>query len=45
MIGSDLQGLLKMRRGFIVPAAIVQGNAQTVFYAEIRWSDCERVLK
>ena len=44
-IGVDLQRLLKMRRGLIVSAAHAQGHAQIVFYAEIRWSDCERVLK
>src|SRR6266403_5338838 len=44
-IGVDLQRLLKMRRGLIVSAAHGQGHAQIVFYAEIGWSDCERVLK
>ena len=40
-----LQCFLKMRRGLIVSAAAAQGQAQIVFYLQIRWSDCERVLK
>ena len=34
-----------MRRGLIVSAANAHGYAQIVFYAKIRWSDCQRVLK
>jgi hypothetical protein len=45
MIALYVQGLLKMRRCFVVPAAIVHGNAQAVLYDEIRWSDRERMLK
>src|SRR5215472_13419990 len=41
----DLQCFLKMRRSLIVSVACAQGHAQIVFYAEIRWSNCERVLK
>src|SRR5262249_54410441 len=41
----DLQGLLKMRRCFIVATALVQRNPQAVFYYQIRWSHLERVLK
>ena len=41
----DLQSLLKMRHGLIVSAATAHGQAQIVFYIEIRWSDCECVLK
>ena len=44
-IGVDLQRLRKMRSGLIVSVARAQGHAQIVFYAEIRWSDCERMLK
>src|SRR5437762_11600052 len=44
VIRSDLEGLLKMRRGFIVSVALGEGQAQIVFYAEIGWGDCERVL-
>src|SRR6202040_3368959 len=43
--GIDLQRLLKMRRSLIISVAHAQCHAQIVFYAEIRWSDCERVLK
>src|SRR2546428_11799606 len=41
----DLQCLRKMCRGLIVSAANAHGHAQIVFYAKIRWSDCQRVLK
>src|SRR6266513_1358467 len=44
-IGVHLQRLFKMHRGLIVSTAIAHGQAQIVFYEEIRWSDCERVLK
>src|SRR4029077_19743464 len=40
----DLQRLLKMRRGLIVSAATAHGQAQIVFYVEIRWSNYERVV-
>ena len=43
--GHDLEGLLKMRRGFIVQATPAQGRTQIIFYYQIRWSDRERVLK
>src|SRR5207245_7041262 len=43
--GNDLQGLLKMRPGFVVQTTPAQGRTQIVFYNEIRWSDRERVLK
>ena len=35
----------EMRRGFIEPAAPVQGKPQNVFYGGVRRGDCERVLK
>ena len=34
-----------MRGGLIVSAATAQSQAQIVFYVEIRWSNCERVVK
>src|SRR6266481_2146177 len=40
-----LQRPFKMHRGLIVSTAIPHCQAQIVFYEEIRWSDCERVLK
>jgi hypothetical protein len=40
-----LQGLPKMCRGFRVPAAPGHPEREIVFDAEIRWSDCYRVLE
>src|SRR5204862_4763998 len=45
VIGSHLEGLLKMRRGFIEPAAPLQGKPQSAFHGGARRADCERVLK
>ena len=45
VIGCELECLLKMRRGFIEPAAPLQGIPQRAFYGGVRRGDCERVLK
>ncbi len=45
VIGSDLEGLLKMRRGFIVVDRSFAKPPPDGFYGEVRRGDCERVLK
>src|SRR5262249_35407432 len=44
-IGVDLQCLFKMHRGVIESVNSAKSDPQIVFYADIRWSDRERVLK